>query len=420
MGFLQINNSGKPNSAWVAAVDVEENYQRQGVATRLYATAKQELLKRGIKTLTGAMEGSGPLQIREKVFGPGNTKYLVGQEEVPLDEAVRIMDKDYGRLIAETHIASKKKDWGEWIGVDLDGTLAKETEKFDPLKIGEPVPAMVEKIKAAIEDGVEVKIFTARLADEKLRDQIKEKIKEYTKEHIGKELESTNEKDPGMRELWDDRAKRVIKDEGKFAAKSPSAASQYLREDEWKPGETAWFEYHCTESDDSADAKLWYHSHQKVTVVGREQADGWDWPGSTMRERGEAGAPRAYKVRFKDGYEWTAGEDELMTSRKGFYRPDPPKQGKYAALKEIPYHPTKAPGLLTFLAVYVPDGRYGRIDMIDVEPNSRRAGVGKKAVREFEDWVIAQGGKEVRGEAWRTQPHSGKLSGIMSPRECIV
>ena len=113
--------------------------------------------------------------------------------------------------------------------------------------------------------------------------------------------------------------------------KDPAIAAPYLREEEWKPGEQAWFEYHCTEAHDSADADLWYRSHQRVTVVGREQADGWDWPGSTMRERGEAGAPRAYKVRFKDGYERTAGEDELMTSRKGFYRPDPPK-GKFAVV----------------------------------------------------------------------------------------
>jgi len=95
------------------------------------------------------------------------------------------------------------KEWGEWIGVDLDGTLAKETEEFDPLKIGEPVPAMVEKIKAAIEDGVEVKIFTARLADEKLKDKIKLLVRVWTLEHIGVPLEATNEKDPGTVEIWD-------------------------------------------------------------------------------------------------------------------------------------------------------------------------------------------------------------------------
>ena len=33
------------------------------------------------------------------------------------------------------------------------------------------------------------------------------------------------------------------------------------------PGTVFFFEYRCWESHESCDAKLWYHSHQKVTVL---------------------------------------------------------------------------------------------------------------------------------------------------------
>lgn len=105
------------------------------------------------------------------------------------------------------------------------------------------------------------------------------------------------------------------------------ATPQGVRE-EWAPGETAWFEYACLESHESSDAELWYHSHQQVVVLGRAEADGWDdyYAGSTFRERMEDGAPRAYTVRFVDGLEYTAMEDELVESVVFFHRPDPPSR----------------------------------------------------------------------------------------------
>jgi GNAT superfamily N-acetyltransferase len=105
VGFLQID-CPRPGIAVVQAVDVDENYQRQGISRKLYQMAKDELKARGVHLLKGALEGSGPLQVREQVFGPGNTRYLVGGEEVPVAEARKIMDVDYGRLIAETKIAA--------------------------------------------------------------------------------------------------------------------------------------------------------------------------------------------------------------------------------------------------------------------------------------------------------------------------
>lgn len=107
------------------------------------------------------------------------------------------------KWLREMKIGKEKETWEPHIGVDLDGTLAEELVPFDPLKIGKPISTMVEKVKTALEDGICIKVFTARLADEKLRDQIKKIIREWTKEVIGTPLESTNEKTPGTVEIWD-------------------------------------------------------------------------------------------------------------------------------------------------------------------------------------------------------------------------
>jgi len=96
--------------------------------------------------------------------------------------------------------------------------------------------------------------------------------------------------------------------------------------EEWGPGDAAWFEYHCNESPVSADAQLWYRSHQQVTVVAA-LGTVLDWPGSTFRARQDAGAPRYYRVRFADGFEGTVFEHELLTRPEGYYRPGPPRGG---------------------------------------------------------------------------------------------
>lgn len=100
-----------------------------------------------------------------------------------------------------------------WIGVDLDGTLAKYDAFVSPTHIGEPVPAMVERVKRWLDEGHEVRIFTARVAPIGDRfDQItevKQAIELWCKQHVGRVLEVTCQKDFGMIELWDDRCVRV-------------------------------------------------------------------------------------------------------------------------------------------------------------------------------------------------------------------
>ena len=101
----------------------------------------------------------------------------------------------------------------EWIGVDLDGTLAEYTSFKGVDQIGKPVSKMLSRVKRWIKDGKKVKIFTARASGKDKNVAIKA-IKKWCKEHIGKELEVTCEKDCFMTALWDDRAVQVEKNVG--------------------------------------------------------------------------------------------------------------------------------------------------------------------------------------------------------------
>lgn len=98
-----------------------------------------------------------------------------------------------------------------WIGVDLDGTLAYYDEWRGIEHIGDPIPIMLERMKSWINQGITVKIVTARVS-EQFVDKVKaaKYIQDYTEKHLGVRLEVTNKKDFGMRELWDDRAIQVI------------------------------------------------------------------------------------------------------------------------------------------------------------------------------------------------------------------
>lgn len=98
---------------------------------------------------------------------------------------------------------------GKWIGVDLDGTLAKHDGKPDGA-IGKPLQPMLDRVKRWIEDGREVRIFTAR-ADSSLQRLM---IGRWLEEHGLPALAITNKKDWEMQELWDDRAIRVKHNEG--------------------------------------------------------------------------------------------------------------------------------------------------------------------------------------------------------------
>lgn len=102
-----------------------------------------------------------------------------------------------------------------WIGVDLDGTLAK----YDGWKgidhVGAPVEPMMRRVRAWLDEGREVRIFTARVCvPEPERTAVIEAIQTWCLHHDLPPLAVTNIKDFGMVELWDDRAVQVIPNTG--------------------------------------------------------------------------------------------------------------------------------------------------------------------------------------------------------------
>lgn len=97
----------------------------------------------------------------------------------------------------------------EWIGVDFDGVLATYNA-MQGKQLGEPVSAMIQRIRSWRKDGKEVRIFTARDGDPAQ----KKAVTDWLKENGLAGLTVTNVKDFGMVELWDDRAVRVRKNTG--------------------------------------------------------------------------------------------------------------------------------------------------------------------------------------------------------------
>ncbi|GAG26195.1 unnamed protein product, partial [marine sediment metagenome] len=79
-----------------------------------------------------------------------------------------------------------------WIGVDLDGTLAKYTGWKGDTDIGAPIPKMVLRMKRWFRQGKKVKIFTARA--HQMRGPAKKAIEDWCMKYLGRKLEITNVK----------------------------------------------------------------------------------------------------------------------------------------------------------------------------------------------------------------------------------
>lgn len=100
----------------------------------------------------------------------------------------------------------------QWIGVDLDGTLA-EVGRDNLGEIGKPITKMMNRVKKWLEDGeYEVRIFTARAGDKHQEN----KIKQWLKNNDLPELVITNLKGQNMLAIWDDKAVRVERNSGEI------------------------------------------------------------------------------------------------------------------------------------------------------------------------------------------------------------
>lgn len=121
-----------------------------------------------------------------------------------------------GVISARSKLVAQAQQPQPWIGVDLDGTLAKDLgDDFNELTIGEPVKPMVDFVKGLVNQGLKVKIFTARVSSSSVNaTAVARAIRKWTKKHIGVPLESTSEKDYLCVGFFDDRAHQVIRDQG--------------------------------------------------------------------------------------------------------------------------------------------------------------------------------------------------------------
>lgn len=101
----------------------------------------------------------------------------------------------------------------QWIGVDLDGTLARDDQPghFEPpYPLGEPIPEMVALVRSLLEAGVTVKIFSARACEP----ESVPLIQAWTEKHGLGRLEVTNQKDYNLIRYYDDRAIQMVANRG--------------------------------------------------------------------------------------------------------------------------------------------------------------------------------------------------------------
>lgn len=100
----------------------------------------------------------------------------------------------------------KPSDHEGWIGVDLDSTLAYYDHYRGDEHIGEPIQPMVDRVKKWIKEGKDVRLFTARKPHPAIR--------RWMAKHLGVILPITNQKDPGMIAIYDDRAIGIERNTG--------------------------------------------------------------------------------------------------------------------------------------------------------------------------------------------------------------
>jgi ribonuclease J len=105
----------------------------------------------------------------------------------------------------------------EWIGVDLDGTLAYYDGIWRGVEhIGEPIKPMIDFVKDLISQNKKIKIFTARAKNPKTIPY----IHEWLDEQGLPRFDITNEKDFGMIMLYDDRCMQVVTNSGEIIEES--------------------------------------------------------------------------------------------------------------------------------------------------------------------------------------------------------
>lgn len=193
-----------------------------------------------------------------------------------------------------------------WYGFDLDGTLAVY-DKWEGINhIGEPVKHMVDLIKKMHAEGKVVKILTARVApredieirpnpyptdqavydaigrdnEERYRDiyqapkwTARDFVSDWCLKNLGFLPEITHEKDHLMLELYDDRVKQVVPNEGLLIEDLYRECDYMLK---WVNSDNGWLLAKLNSKFNGFLAGLWMGAlAAMLTFAGIEVYDKW-------------------------------------------------------------------------------------------------------------------------------------------------
>lgn len=160
-----------------------------------------------------------------------------------------------------------------WIGIDLDGTLARVDQPFDG-SIGEPIPSMVDFALSLILRGKDVRIFTARVAGTGLTNTHgvqdsgafvlgqRKAIQAWCLKHLGRVLPITATKDFECEAIFDDIAHHVTTNASYRSGLPDRAQARRLGEDLKAFADSIGEENLGAFADDLCDA-VWVHSETK-------------------------------------------------------------------------------------------------------------------------------------------------------------
>lgn len=105
-----------------------------------------------------------------------------------------------------------------YFAIDLDGTLAFYDRYRGREHIGEPISAMVQRVKDWLANGDVVIIFTSRVSDPTRADHeaVLAAIHRWTEEHIGERLYVSATKERWYSRIYDDQAVAVRTNTGEL------------------------------------------------------------------------------------------------------------------------------------------------------------------------------------------------------------
>lgn len=99
------------NGRWTLdSIDVPEELQKRGYGTAIMRKIAEYLRSVGAVTLSSSNEGSGTVQMLDKVFGRKNVTHKHGGQKISFTTAKHIMDVDYGYTGSEVNLKKAFKN----------------------------------------------------------------------------------------------------------------------------------------------------------------------------------------------------------------------------------------------------------------------------------------------------------------------